>query len=744
MLRQGWWVLCAVAGVVLIRPSPACAQDPEARAAIEALRTELATVGDSSVLLAREAAGIERARLDRDNPLVHLELGFLAYRLGELTGERRHYDDAAGEFEWASELRPDWPYPWYGLGLAELALGEHPAIAIENLRQALGKDFLSKAATAFARAAEVDPSFARAVIDLADAARRQRIGQRLDVAQRALRAAAGTEAGRQPGVQLARGRVEREMGEGDSALAAFRTFVAVGGDRALGLLEQARTLFYLRRPDAGSAAYYAGATDLTSDEARAEYRSDIEWIATDDELEAFDGRASSELAGFLRAFWAERDAAEVRVSGERLAEHYRRYFYAWRHFRLASRRRHYTNEPYRSAQTLLDDRGVIYLRHGEPDERARFVSRDVEPNESWLYVWPDGRRIFHFVARDDVQDYKLIESLSDVFGDSAITWQAQGRLPPIASELYDSRAQLDPTYRRIAQSPTAQGTILANERSAGRRAIGVGTTTDSYPLRFAHRLQPQIQLYAVGGTDATSRVLLVFALRAGRLTGQRRGGGLRYPVAVRVATRDDSGARSWLDTVRVFQSPTPLKEDQLLTGFIEFPVPPDTHDLRLAVLEPDRDAGDVMDVTGFGVPDFRSDGLVLSDLVLGDRTSDLSWIVSGDTVPLSPRGAYVHGGTAELYYEVHGVPAGTRYRARIEVGGKSGGSIFARIGRLFGGGPPVAFSFDGVTTDVPQRVRQTVALAPLDPGDYVLTLTLEDLDRGRRERREVPLRVVDR
>jgi hypothetical protein len=104
----------------------------------------------------------------------------------------------------------------------------------------------------------------------------------------------------------------------------------------------------------------------------------------------------------------------------------------------------------------------------------------------------------------------------------------------------------------------------------------------------------------------------------------------------------------------------------------------------------------------------------------------------------------VEGGTAELYYELHGVPAGTRYRARIEVGGRRGGSIFARIGRLFGGGPPVAFSFDGVTTDAPQRVRQTVALTPLDPGDYVLTLTLEDLDHGLRERREVPLRVVDR
>ena len=27
--------------------------------------------------------------------------------------------NAASEFEWAAELQPDWPYPWFGLGLAE-------------------------------------------------------------------------------------------------------------------------------------------------------------------------------------------------------------------------------------------------------------------------------------------------------------------------------------------------------------------------------------------------------------------------------------------------------------------------------------------------------------------------------------------------------------------------------------------------------------------------------------------------
>ncbi len=736
-----------VIGLVLGTTGAARAQSPAARAELEALRAELAGSVDSIALLARERAGIALARQDRENALVHLRLGFLAYRLGEITGVRQHFDDAAGEFEWATELEPDWPYAWYGLGLAELALGESSVIVVENLRQALGKDYLSKAASAFARAAEADPGFARAVIDLADAARRQRVRPRIEVAQRALRAAAATEAGRLPALQLARGRIERDMGEGDSALAAFATYLAVGGDRALGLLEQARTLFYVRRPVEGREAYYAGATDLGRGRPRAEYRADLQWIATDAELARFDAAPADSLRDWLAGFWMARDARDGRASGERLAEHYRRLFYAVRQFRLTSPHRQYGTEPFRSTQDLVDDRGVIYIRHGEPDERARHVALEIEPNESWVYRRPLGDLIFHFVARGDVQDYKLVESLLDVFGTgAAIQWQAAGRLPLQASALLESRAHLDAAYGRLAQSGTGQGTGLAAERRRGRDVIRFGTTTDSYRLWFDRALQSRLQAYAIGGPDPGARLLLVFAVPGNRLSGHARDGTTMYPLEVRLArVRAEGASAVLLDTTRVFRSATPLASGQYLSGYLEVPIEPGTHELRAVVLEPETGAGDVIDITALDVPRFDAGGLVLSDLVLGERDAGLLWPAAGDSVPLSPLGAYPQGGSAELYYEVHGLPVGSRYRARIEVGGRRGGSIFAKIGRLFGGGgPPVAFSFDGIVTDTPLRAQQTVNLAPLAPGEYTLRLTVEDPSRDVRHTRDVPLRVLPR
>src|SRR2546426_11722005 len=200
----------------------ALAQSPADRATLESLRDSLGLVTDSTALHRLEATTIQVAKERRDDPLLHLRLGFIGYRLGEVTKTKSHYDDAAGEFEWAAELRPDWPYPWYGLGLAELAIGEHSSMALENIRQMLGKDYLSKAARAFARATEADPAFSSAVVDLVNTALSQRIRPRLEVALTAVRLAAAGPAGKHADVQLVRGRVESERGAADPALVRVR------------------------------------------------------------------------------------------------------------------------------------------------------------------------------------------------------------------------------------------------------------------------------------------------------------------------------------------------------------------------------------------------------------------------------------------------------------------------------------------------------------------------------------------
>jgi len=735
----------------------ALVQSPADRAMLESLRDSLGTVTDSVALHRLEATTIAIAKAHRDDPVLHLRLGFVGYRLGELTKIKSHLDDAAGEFEWAAELRPDWPYPWYGLGLAELAIGENSSIALENLRQMLGKDYLSKAARAFARATEADPAFSSAVVDLANTALSQRIRPRLEVALTAVRLAAAGPAGKHADVQLVRGRVEREAGEADSALVGFGAYLAAGGDSGVGLLELARTQYFAGHHDQGWTAYFAGARAATSAMAITLYRMDLSWIADSAELAAFDGlRDPDARAKWLEQFWTRRDLVEAREVGERLAEHYRRWFYARHSFRLVSRHRHYdVTEVYRAKQAEFDDRGVIYLRHGEPDKRAQFICQGLDDpngngcaaNESWLYHRRDvPDLVFHFAARGDVQDFKLIESLADVLGFNRAV-RAVSISDTEVSALYLTRSEFGPLYERVARIQHAAGTELVQDRQQGRRNIERGTTTDSYAQRFDQPLNVVTSEFVVGqdSTGQGQMLHVVFAIPGERLEPQPAadGAGVRYPLQFRVLVTDTTDRLiAGIDTVRVFGARQALKSPAYLTGRLAVPVPSGRYAYRLLVKSLDGTQGDLiigpLDVARLGPQQFS-----VSDVVAGREGSGLVWISPvGDTVRLNPLQRFPSGGGVNLYYEVYGLAIGQPYHTVVRLERDGGRSLF---GRLFGGGrSPVLLEFDAPADGPVTRVQRGIELRDVSKGTYRLSVVISDPASGTSVTRTQRFQVVDR
>src|SRR5207249_297867 len=360
------------------------------------------------------------------------------------------------------------------------------------------------------------------------------------------------------------------------------------------------TLF--RSPTEGWRIDFAGGRLARSPEALALYRADLSVVAHHDELAPFDGFTSpAPRAAWLERFWLQRDVAEARDPGERLAEHYRRWFYAWHNFRLVSRHRHYDiTERYRADQLDFDDRGVIYLRHGPPDKRATYprVLDRLEPNETWLYRRPDGDLIFHFVAREDVQDYKLVESLADAL--------YSGFRGPLA--LTGARGQAGQELHVVFAIP-------------------------------GHRLTP--------AADST-RVL--------------------YPIAFRLVVSDSlDNMVARLDTTRVFAAAAPLRQGAYLTGQLALAVPPGAYRYRLLVQEPGSDAGDLVIRDSIAVGTLDGVRFAASDLVLGRQGSGLAWTTGSDTVPLNPLGRFAEGGSAELYYEVYGLPTGAPYHTIVRL-----------------------------------------------------------------------------
>ena len=732
-------VLLGAGGLTALR-----AQSPEQRIEIERFRDSLAATADSSGLLVLEKRMIAQAKANRGDPMVHLMLGFLSLRLGELGGQS-HYEDAASEFQWTIDLQPTWPYGHYGMGFAEYGVGDSQVSFVTGIKTMLGKDALTRSAMAFARSAQVDPAFDKGLVDLANTALRQRVNIKLDVALQALRQSASTAAASHPEVLLARGRVEREVGDGDSALTAIQGYLASGQNRALGLLEVARTMFLIGRYD-GTGPYYEGAA-LDDSVAVAAYRGDLAAIASDSVLNEFDRVSGERRAAYLRRFWSERDHIELRPEGERLREHYRRLFYARKNFFLTSLNRHYDIvERYRSGSRDFDDRGVIYIRHGEPSSRATYAAPGLDPNESWRYSRPEGDLIFHFMAREDVQDFKLVESLFDVLGFSnALALRgglAGAEGDPVAQELLLSRERLAPIYGRLQTAGRiATGRFQDEERQQGQASIAIGTRSDSYELRFADELTVHTQVLAVGRDSSGSQVQIAYAIAGSSLEPVTVTQGYLYSVRVRFVATDRLGrVAASLDTTRHFVAPAPVPEGEHLVGRVSLPVPPGRFQYRLAIQQ-GEESGIVLprDTVRVGQP--TSAALALSDLVIGSRGANLYWRRGQqDTVMFNPLRTFRRNEDMELYYEVEGLAQETPYTVRIAVRKQGGsGGVFKKI--FGGGGAAISLKFDERATFPVATNHRSLNLDRLKPGHYTLDVLVED-GQGRTDRRAADFEVV--
>jgi GWxTD domain-containing protein len=744
-LPRGLPALVGSFALTFLASNPHClrAQDPADRAELERFRDSISATLDSAGLLAAEKRMIESTKRDRGNALMHLKLGFLSLRLGDLGGQS-HYDDAASEFQWAIDLQPSWPYAWYGMGLAEYGVGDSQVSFVTGLKMMLGKDALTRSAVAFARSAEIDPSFVHGLVDLANTALRQRVNIKLGVALEALRRSAHTNAGGDPEVLLARGRVEREVGDGDSALAAFNGYLQRGPNQSLAQLEIARTLFLLGRFD-GLTPYFEGAKSDDSTTA-AGYRADLATIASDSVLGEFDKQRGERRAAYLRAFWGQRDRLELRGDGERLREHYRRLFYARKNFQLTSNNRYYDIvERYRSGSRDFDDRGVIYIRHGEPSSRATYAAPGLDPNESWRYSRTDGDLIFHFIARDDVQDFKLVESLFDVLGFSnAVRLQSQPNGAAdnaMAEQLMLSREQLSPIYRRLQGAGRGStGRYQNEERRVGQESIAFGTTSDSYELRFHDELKAKSEVIAVGRDTSGHQVQITYAISGASLEPVTVTRGFLYSVRLRFVAMDQAGrVVSSVDTTRHFVAPARVPANEHLVGRVATTVPVGALGYRLALQQGDE-RGITLPLDSVRVGAVNT-SLGLSDLVLGSRTANLTWKrTPEDTVIFNPLRTYWRGEEMELYYEIEGLrPA--PYTVELEVRKKGSGSgIFKKI--FGGGGASIKLKFEQQATTPTVSTHRSLKLDRLKPGQYVLALRVIDAD-GRRDSRTREFQVVE-
>ena len=151
-------------------------------------------------------------------------------------------------------------------------------------------------------------------------------------------------------------------------------------------------------------ADFPEAMQITTEEEAKNFKNQILYIATRDELRQYNDLPLNGKTRFAEAFWQRRDPTPDTPINEYKIEHYQRFRFA--------------NEAYSTFRGedaekngWRSDRGRVYIVYGPPDDIEHHPSSLEElPWSEWFYNSVDGGSRFIFIDQSGYDDFRLIHS----------------------------------------------------------------------------------------------------------------------------------------------------------------------------------------------------------------------------------------------------------------------------------------------------------------------------------------------
>lgn len=456
----------------------------------------------------------------------------------------------------------------------------------------------------------------------------------------------------------------------------------------------------------------------------------LRWFASPEEFDSLQVLEGERKLAAMREMLARRDLELALPLGTRVLAHFERLDHVERHFRLEGVRGHDwrlmegpsvgLEEPpdARSApgttfrqvkrwQAEFDDRGAIWLRHGEPTQRILATV---------------GAEVWHYADR--VQPLWFEFASESFTGTVEATRLVLGRYGPYWCEVSQHRCNLALGMTKL---PDWLHLELVEE---DREIVDIALATDDIGENASARVRPLVrghQLWDLQTGDPI--VLLAYALT---LPADQDASEDGHFVRLRIRSFDaQEGATRDTSVMRLHRGP--IASDDTMprhaVGLFLLPRPP-RHLVWGAHF--DWGEGSASASGSTRVPPDEQD-VALSDLVVGRTTGALPWRYRGRNVQVNPLQANPLDEPIPLYYQIRSAH------------GESGARTVISIHRMERGEPDatpaVSLAFDSPLAPGVNEGSQIVNASQLPPGAYELRVMVRGADGVVLTERRAPLNL---
>jgi GWxTD domain-containing protein len=285
------------------------------------------------------------------------------------------------------------------------------------------------------------------------------------------------------------GELRRRQGEFDESRSIFRELLnaKVPFPKTLIYISLLKIHAQKNEDDSLDSLYRRALNEITDSLDANMLFNDIKYIAGAQEIDLFNSISEkNRLEGYFTSFWNKRNPITDTKANPRLVEHYKRLVYAEKNyifdreyftFFKGNSKQHLNWKTHEIKENLVNrpdlesqkgsyslnyeftDLGLIYIRHGEPDEVARTGGYGTDPNESWLYheTANHPKMIFNFIG---LRKFLIPTFLEPSLLGDRITW--------------------DPSYYQIINETGMDQTIIQDRIiNKGKKSIDSGLTTEN-------------------------------------------------------------------------------------------------------------------------------------------------------------------------------------------------------------------------------------------------------------------------